>query len=248
MDKSVRKFICFSLLLVFVFVCAIAAFSYIYTYSTITTYNYLLLIIIQLTIIITLVSILAVIAVLQVYRTKRAGSIFNWLTKLALKALFPVVKLIAGIFKSDKDTIRKVYVEINNILVESEKKRYKPQDILVLLPHCLQSSECEYKITNNMFNCRECGKCCIGEVVKLVGRLGVKARVVTGGTAARNIVRETKPKIIVSVACERDLASGIADVGNTPVVGIFNQRPNGPCRNTILDTDVLEQKLKGIII
>ncbi|WP_279378941.1 DUF116 domain-containing protein [Acetivibrio straminisolvens] len=71
---------------------------------------------------------------------------------------------------------------------------------------------------------------------------------VTGGTAARNIVSKIRPKIIVSVACERDLSSGIADVGSIPVIGIINDRPNGPCYNTNVDVNALKKKLENIIM
>jgi len=56
-----------------------------------------------------------------------------------------------------------------------------------------------------------------------------------------------EPKIIISVACERDLSSGIADVGRIPVIGIVNDRPNGPCYNTNVDVDAIRNKLESII-
>jgi len=49
------------------------------------------------------------------------------------------------------------------------------------------------------------------------------------------------------VACERDLSSGIADVGRIPVIGIVNDRPNGPCYNTNVDVDAIRNKLESII-
>lgn len=59
--------------------------------------------------------------------------------------------------------------------------------------------------------------------------------------------KKLKPKMILSVACERDLTSGIIDVGKIPVVGIVNERPNGPCYNTCVDVSVLKDKLDSII-
>ena len=38
--------------------------------------------------------------------------------------------------------------------------------------------------------------------------------------------------LIVACACERDLLGGIFDVRHSPVFGILNRRPNGPCRST----------------
>ena len=247
LDKNIKIFVYFSFLLLFLFNCIIVLSTFIYRYSTITTYNYLLLIVILVTIISMLFFLLAVLAVFYAYKRKHINPVFLWPVKTALKAIFPVVIFMTKLFKGDGDAIRKIFIEINNLVVESGSKMYKPEDVLVLLPHCLQNSDCGYKITNNMFNCHECGRCTIGDILKLVNKMGVKARVVTGGTAARNIVKESRPKIIVSVACERDLASGISDVGSIPVVGIYNQRPNGPCFNTTLDIVYFEKKLKEIV-
>lgn len=64
--------------------------------------------------------------------------------------------------------------------------------------------------------------------------------VATGGTLARQIVKQIRPKAIVAVACERDLTSGIQDVFPLPVVGVLNERPFGPCFNTRVDIKRVE--------
>ena len=61
---------------------------------------------------------------------------------------------------------------------------------------------------------------------------------------ARKIVVEKKPKVIIGVACERDLTSGIQDSYPIPVFGIFNRRPFGPCFDTDVDLEMVE---KGIV-
>jgi hypothetical protein len=45
------------------------------------------------------------------------------------------------------------------------------------------------------------------------------------------------------VACERDLSSGIQDSYPLPVFGIINRRPNGPCYDTQVDLEKVEQAL-----
>ena len=64
--------------------------------------------------------------------------------------------------------------------------------------------------------------------------------VATGGTLARQMVKQIRPKAIVAVACERDLTSGIQDVFPLPVVGVLNERPFGPCFNTRVDIKRVE--------
>ncbi len=68
-----------------------------------------------------------------------------------------------------------------------------------------------------------------------------------GGEEARKAIREYKPSLILAIACERDLISGIRDVAEKiPVLAIPNKRPEGPCKNTHLHLDALDDALKFI--
>ena len=71
--------------------------------------------------------------------------------------------------------------------------------------------------------------------------------VATGGTLARRIVVEKKPNIIIGVACERDLTSGIQDSYPIPVFGILNRRPNGPCYDTDVDLELVERGMVAVL-
>ncbi len=122
----------------------------------------------------------------------------------------------------------------------------RPEDVLVLLPHCIQSSTCKQELAEGLSNCLGCGGCKVGELSNVLASTGVKAAVVRGGTSARQVVQSTRPKIILAVACERELESGIKDVGSIPVVGIINDRPFGPCKNTSVDVDIFKKSLEMI--
>jgi hypothetical protein len=37
-------------------------------------------------------------------------------------------------------------------------------------------------------------------------------------------------------------------VGSTPVLGVLNERPNGPCNNTAVNVQQLKEKLESILI
>ena len=54
-----------------------------------------------------------------------------------------------------------------------------------------------------------CGKCSIGKIRELAEKRNMHFSVATGGTLARQIVREYRPQAIVAIACERDLISGM---------------------------------------
>ncbi|MDP2992041.1 MAG: DUF116 domain-containing protein [Deltaproteobacteria bacterium] len=135
------------------------------------------------------------------------------------------------------------FVEVNNDLVMTQAGRIRPERLLLLMPHCLQNYDCTVKITGNVDNCKRCGQCKIKDLVEMAETYHVGLSVATGGTIARRIVVEKKPQLIIAVACERDLTSGIQDSYPVPVYGIFNIRPYGPCFNTQVDLKKLEKAM-----
>lgn len=157
--------------------------------------------------------------------------------------IFPLIIKIASIIGIPKDDIRKVYVKLNNKYIYSQNYNLNSEHILILIPHCVQKNSCKLKVTTNIETCKQCGLCNIGDLVKLKEKKNVNIFVATGGTLARKIIFENKPKAVIAVACERDLTSGVQDVSNIPVLGIFNKRPNGPCVDTCIDVEEVEKAI-----
>lgn len=160
-----------------------------------------------------------------------------------IRFLFPLLIVVGKCLGISEEKIRRSFVSINNRLVIAETRKVKPEELLLLLPHCLQNHECDVRITGDIKNCKKCGKCKMKDLVALSDKYNVHVAVATGGTLARKIVVENKSEVIIGVACERDLTSGIQDSFPIPVLGILNQRPFGPCYDTDVDLELVE---KGI--
>jgi len=163
--------------------------------------------------------------------------------------LFYFLIIIARKFSKDEienSEISKKFIKFNNKIVLRRCKNIPLNKISILLPHCIQNYECPLKITSRIENCKECGKCKIGDILKLQNKYGVKSKVATGGTLARKFLKETKPKLVIAVACERDLVSGIYDAFPMSVYGIFNKKINGPCFNTDLSIEEIESVLEKL--
>ncbi|MBI4698901.1 MAG: DUF116 domain-containing protein [Nitrospirae bacterium] len=159
-----------------------------------------------------------------------------------VKAGFPLLLILGGIFRIKKDKLLRLVININNSLVRRSGD-IRARKLLILLPHCIQRSECSIKITYNVYNCESCGKCEIKDFIDLANERGLSLFVATGGTIARRIVVDAKPEAIVAVACERDLSSGIMDTYPIPILGIINERPYGPCFNTNVDIEKVKDAL-----
>lgn len=162
---------------------------------------------------------------------------------VVIRFLFPLLVGVGKCIGISKEEVRKSFVAINNRLVVAEARKVKPEKLLILLPHCLQNHECTVRITGKVENCKACGKCRIKDLVALSEKYHVSMSVATGGTLARRIVVEKKPDVIIAVACDRDLTSGIQDSYPIPVFGILNKRPFGPCYDTDVDLERVERGL-----
>jgi hypothetical protein len=125
----------------------------------------------------------------------------------------------------------------------SMKTLYSPDRVLLLLPHCLQFHECPRRITFDIKNCVRCGGCVVGALSEMACEMGVSARVITGGTLARRLLKEKNPGLVVAVACPRDLGQGMLDALPLPALGILNTRPNGDC----FDTTVSVEDVRGML-
>ena len=167
--------------------------------------------------------------------------------RVALNIFFPVIIGLGRLFKIDVDRIKSSFIEVNNQMVKAVQYKLAPEQLLVLVPHCLQNTDCPHKITVEINNCRRCGKCCVGGLLEIRDRYHVKMGVATGGTLARKYVRDYRPKAVGAVACERDLTSGIQDSTPLPVLGVTNERPFGPCNNTFIDMELVEKAIKFFI-
>ena len=137
--------------------------------------------------------------------------------------LFPFVARLAQSLGISRDRLSHSFIEVSNRLVGA---RRKDGWVLALLPRCLER---ELK--------RELKRICTEYPNVII-------HTAPGGTEARKIIREIRPRAIVAVACERDLVTGIHDVApRIPVIGIPNTRPLGPCKDTSIDVDKFRSAL-----
>lgn len=166
---------------------------------------------------------------------------------VVIKFLLPVIEFMGRLLGIQKDTIRQSFIAMNNSLVVSQKLKVKPDRVLILLPHCLQLFDCEIKVTGSISKCVRCGRCDIKGLAELAEKYQIDISVATGGTLARKVIVEKRPKLVVAVACERDLTSGIQDCYPLPVIGVLNKRPYGPCFNTNVDVEKIDAALQTVL-
>jgi uncharacterized protein len=126
-----------------------------------------------------------------------------------------------------RDRVGNALLQVYNALAAGRSPAgIRPDQLLVLLPRCL-------------------GREAMQEAMEISGRYGVPLFVASRGRYARQMIAMRRPKRVVAVACERDLVSGLGDVGGRfPVVGTTLTLPDGPCKNTGMDVGKLESQIR----
>ena len=166
---------------------------------------------------------------------------------VANRLFLPVMEVLGRVAGVSVTEVRRSFIKVNNELTQNQDVTLTPERILILLPHCLQRTDCDVRLTFTVDACKRCGRCPIAGLLSLRDQYGVRLAIATGGSIARRIVVETRPRLIIAVACERDLTSGIQDTHPLPVYGILNDRPEGPCCNTLVALNLVEDALQYFI-
>ncbi len=147
--------------------------------------------------------------------------------QIAATRILPFALAIAQRLGISRDRLGSSFVIFSNAVVSASHKPGSGKTI-ILLPRCLKA-----------------------ELKKEVHDMGKLANIgvftTTGGGQARKIIIKEHPTAVIGVACERDLISGIHDVApKMPTLGITNKRPEGPCKNTLIDLEDLKKAIKTL--
>jgi hypothetical protein len=129
-----------------------------------------------------------------------------------------------------RDRLVNSFLKLHNLFINSDPKKVMPDKMLMLTPRCLTKEN--NKALRNMRDQ-------YGFVLSTAG----------GGTEARRKIQETRPALIIAIACERDLLTGFVDVNpHIPVIGFPNYRPVGPCKDTQVDLELIENTVKRHLV
>ena len=138
-------------------------------------------------------------------------------------------------------------LDFNNSLVLQSVAGKRRNHALLLVPFCIQHRSCPHHVVWNVANCANCGRCAMGGLREVAREHGMAMRVAIRSIFAPKFVREVKPDLVLAVACEHELLSGLLRVYPVACYGVLNARPEGPCRNTRVDVRSVEAAVKHLV-
>ena len=138
-------------------------------------------------------------------------------------------------------------VKFWNFLTKVRSPHCEPENLLLLLPVCMQRGACPQNVVEDINECKLCGQCPIKDMVELSRKYGTQCAIATGGRLAVKLAGQDNVKGIVAIACEKELQEGLKAVFPKPALGVINIRPHGPCKDTQVDVDEVEKAIRKFI-
>jgi hypothetical protein len=129
-------------------------------------------------------------------------------------------------------SVDRAIVSLSNMTVRARRTRTPADRLLLVVPHCLQNSRCEVRLDTDLTTCRLCGRCQVKDLIRLAEQYGIRRAIATGGELALERTRDESVRAVVAVACEKELRQGILAAFPKAVLGVVNERPCGPCKDT----------------
>lgn len=139
------------------------------------------------------------------------------------------------------------FVKFNNWITRLRRTQVYPQNLLLLVPRCLQKNGCAQTLGETIDDCKACGQCNVTDLLAIRDEFGIHCSLAAGGREALAFVRNPQIKAVVAVACEKELTQGILAVFPKPVLGVLNIQTNGPCRNTHLNPDLVRTAIRSML-
>jgi len=149
--------------------------------------------------------------------------------------------------KKAESPLRCKAVGLLNRITRLRRPRVEAEHLLLLMPSCLQFSECGKNVVGDTANCKRCGRCKIKDMLDLADEFGVMASIASGGRMALGLVERDGVEAVVAVACEHELFTGMRMALPKPVIGVMNLRPNGPCKDTDVDVAKVREALEWFL-
>ena len=168
------------------------------------------------------------------------------------RVLLFTVDVFYGLFKKfaenvgvDNKIVDQIGVEVRNKVNEKLFKKIKPEDKILVLPHCLRHADCQANLEISGIVCQNCNKCVIGVLKNKAEEIGYKVYIIPGSQFLKKIVEKNKFKAILGVACYQDLNLCMMKLSKFPVQGVPLLKDG--CVNTKVDSRAVLEKIGAIL-
>jgi len=181
-------------------------------------------------------------------KRRESGSVMRIIEKLAESKFSGIaiqkLEQFAGKMGVDEKDLFQLYVKTKNSASRDKFASIPYNERILLLPQCLRSRECPAELEEYGYECQECGKCNLKELIHMAKTLGYKGTfILPGGSIAKKIFLKVKPKAGLGVACFKELVLGSFLCEKLGVISQGVALLRDGCVNTIVDWKSLNDTL-----
>ena len=160
-------------------------------------------------------------------------------TKLSSLALHKLEQVATKVGVEEQELFQ-LYVEAKNRSMIESFAATPNNERVVLLPQCLRAKDCPAELGEYGYECQQCGRCSVAKIVQLTKDLGYKGTfIVPGGSLAKKILVDLKPKASLGVACSKELVLGSYLCEKVGIIGQGVRLLKDGCINTVVDMKAL---------
>lgn len=188
---------------------------------------------------IAIVIILIIALILGIILLRKNKLVFPSLIIFVVNIFYSPLKSLAHFLHFDDSMVDRIGIEVRNRVNKPKFDRIPPEEKIIVLPHCLRSSDCEASLKESGIKCTFCGKCAIGTIKSKAEPMGYKVFIVPGSSFVKKIVQQNRFRAVVGVACHVDLNQTMMALSDFAPQGVLLSTSG--CFETKVDvSDVLE--------
>jgi len=181
-------------------------------------------------------------------KRRESGSAMRVIEKLAESKLSGIaiqkLEQFAAKMGVDEKELFQLYVKTRNSTSREKFASTPYNQRILLLPQCLRSRECPAELGEYGYECQECGKCNLKNIIQMAKTLGYKGIfILPGGSIAKKIFLKAKPKACLGVACFKELVLGSFLAEKLGVTGQGIALLRDGCVNTLVDWKCLNDAI-----
>ncbi|MEW6010322.1 MAG: DUF116 domain-containing protein [Euryarchaeota archaeon] len=188
-----------------------------------------------------LIILLLITLILGKILLKQDKLIFPRLLLFTIDLFYGPFKKFSEIIGLDEKIVDHIGVEVRNKVNQKQFEKIKPQDKLLILPHCLRSLDCEATLESSGLVCNHCKKCVIGVLKEKGEEMGYKVFIIPGSTFLQKIAEKNNFKAVLGVACYQDLNLSMMKLARFSPQGVVLSRDG--CIKTKVDPKAVLEKM-----
>ncbi|MFW5987726.1 MAG: DUF116 domain-containing protein [Methanohalophilus sp.] len=173
---------------------------------------------------------------ISINRHVRLAGIFAWILDL----FYLPIKYFFCKF-SDPRILDSWMVSLKNIAHYHAFRR--THNRIMLLPHCMRFLDCPAHASRYGIQCKECGRCIVGQLKRDAQKYGYRFYIITGSSFVKHVLKEKPADGILVVGCNYEINKGMRFLRDKGVIAYGVPLESDGCYNT----SISYEKIAGIL-